>query len=465
MENLVRRIIASITLRAKKFAKDTNGNIGILFGLSAIPVFLAAGCAIDYARIANAKTNLVASLDSSALYAAAITDKTEAQMKDLARLHLNRNYTNTSDAALSAFDLHNFADRVEATGTVKVKTWFMSVGGISNVDVNASSQVMKSGTSIEVSLVLDVTASMNTSVGSGTKISNLRDAANNFVDKVVSSDQTQYYSKVALIPFSVGVNMGSSANADAARGTLTAGTCSMPGCAKYQFNFGGVPLPYGGTYSITNCVTERTGAQKYTDADVSSNPVGRHYAAAPPAYANDTDICNGIQPLVPLTSDRTVLHNAIDALVPGGGTAGQVGMAWGWYTISPTFGLWTGSSVPAAYPTASDNLKKIAVFMTDGDFTASYCDGVLILHSIVCGGATNGDPTDQALSLCSAMKAKGITIYTIGFDLGHSLPAARTFMANCATDSNKAFDAANSADLNAAFAAIAKNLMELRVSR
>jgi Flp pilus assembly protein TadG len=451
MENLVRRIIASITLRAKKFAKDTNGNIGILFGLSAIPVFLAAGCAIDYARIANAKTNLVASLDSSALYAAAITDKTEAQMKDLAKVYLNRNYTNTSDAALTAFDLHNFTDRVEATGTVKVKTWFMSVGGVTNVDVNASSQIMKSGTSIEVSLVLDVTGSMNASVGSGTKISNLRDAANSFVDTVVWSQQTPYYSKVAIIPFSYGVNMGASANA--ARGPLTAGTCSSPGCAYYQFNFGG---GYAGTYPGTNCVTERTGAQKYTDAAVSSNPVGRY-------YASNTSSCDVIQPLLPLTSDKTVLHNTINALVAGGGTAGQVGMAWGWYTISPTFGLWSGSSVPAAYPTAGDKLKKIAVFMTDGLFTATYCNGVL--YGYACSGASNGDPTDQALSLCSAMKAKGITIYTIGFDLAASGPKAIDFMHNCATDSKKAFLADDGTDLNAAFAAIAKNLMELRVSR
>ena len=114
MENLATGAIASLTRCAKKFAKNTKGNVAILFGLSAIPVFLAAGSAIDYARIANAKTNLVASLDSSALYAAAVTGKSEAEMKELARDYLNRNYTNASDAAVTAFDLHNYADRVEA---------------------------------------------------------------------------------------------------------------------------------------------------------------------------------------------------------------------------------------------------------------------------------------------------------------------------------------------------------------
>ncbi len=446
MENLVKGAFAPVWNLATKFARNTRGNVGILFGLSAIPVMLAAGAAIDFSRIANAKANLIASLDSSALYAAAIQGKTEAQMKELARTYLDKNYTDTADAELSAFELHNYADRVEAAGTVKVKTWFMSIGGITNVDVNATSQIMKAGNSIEVSLVLDVTGSM-----AGAKLESLKNAANDFVDTVVWDNQTPYYSKVAVIPFSFGVN--ASTYADAARGVLTSGTCTSPGCVNYKIVYS--------TYTAGNCVSERVGSEKYTDAAASSSPVGRLYEGG--IFASS--FCNGIQPLVPLTSDRSVLHNTINSLVAGGGTAGQVGMAWGWYTISPNFGLWSGSRVPAAYPTASVKLKKIAVFMTDGDFNIAYCNG--IESSNWQGGpscaATNGDPTDQAQSLCTAMKAKDITIYTIGFQL--STTKAVNFMHDCATDGTKAFDASSNADLQAAFSSIAQNLLELRVSK
>jgi Flp pilus assembly protein TadG len=441
MQKLVKSAFSSLLQKVKKFPKDQAGNIGILFGLSAIPIFLAAGSAIDFSRVANAKANLIAGLDSSALYAAAITGKTEAQMKTLARTYLDQNYKNTSDAEIIDFDLHNYADRVEVTGKVKVKTWFMSVGGITNVDVPADSQIMKAGNSIEVSLVLDVTGSM-----AGSKLTSLQSAANSFVDTVVWSNQTPYYSKVAVIPFSVGVNVDT--YADAARGTLTSGTCTTPGCTTYKFYNSGWKY-----YPATKCVSERIGSQKYTDAAVSSNPVGR-------LYDSSAATCDGIQPLVPLTSDKTVLHNTINNLVANGGTAGQVGMAWGWYTISPTFGLWSGTSTPAAYPTASTKLKKIAVFMTDGDFNVSYCNG--LRDGLVCS-ATNGDETAQALSLCTAMKAKDITIYTIGFQLTGS--TAINFMHNCATDTTKAFDADNESDLQAAFSEIAKNLLELRVSK
>jgi Flp pilus assembly protein TadG len=447
MQKFATKAMASLLQCARKLGKSQAGNVGMLFGLSAIPIFLAAGSAIDYSRIANAKSNLVASLDSSALYAAAITGKTEAEMKVLARNYLDKNYTNTGDAEITAFDLHNYADRVEVTGSVKVKTWFMSVGGITNVDVPAESQIMKAGNSIEVSLVLDVTGSM-----AGSKLTSLKNAANSFIDTVVWDNQTPYYSKLAIVPFSIGVNADT--YADAARGTLTAGTSTSPGFANYKFNYGGSNKTYVGT----KCVTERIGTAAYTDAAASSNKVGRLYLATSAA-------CDGIAKIVPLTSNRTTLHTVVNSLVATGGTAGQVGLSWGWYMISPNFGLWSGASTPAAYPAAGVRLKKIAVFMTDGDFNTAYCNGVIGLNYGTPGvcNATNGDPTVQAQTLCTAMKAQNITVYTIGFQLPSA--AAVNFMNNCASGSSKFYDAANEADLQAAFAEIAQNLLDLRVSK
>jgi hypothetical protein len=136
--------------------------------------------------------------------------------------------------------------------------------------------------------------------------------------------------------------------------------------------------------------------------------------------------------------------------------------------VSPTFGLWSGLSEPKPYGTAK--LKKIVVFMTDGDFNTAYCKGVLsddynggasTGDQINCN-ASNGDPTAQAQQVCSAIKSQGITLYTIGFELPNN--TARNFMRDCATDTTKAFDAANSTELQAAFAQIAQNLLSLRVS-
>ena len=98
---------------------------------------------IDYSRISNAKANLTAALDSSALYAAATTGKTEAELKVLARAYVEQNYISSDGAELTAFDLHDYADRVEITGTVQVKTWIMRIVGVTTVEVPVSSQIMK----------------------------------------------------------------------------------------------------------------------------------------------------------------------------------------------------------------------------------------------------------------------------------------------------------------------------------
>jgi Flp pilus assembly protein TadG len=449
MQKSITAIVTSVAKKMKKFPKDQAGNVGILLGLSIIPLILAAGSAIDYSRIANAKSNLVSALDSSALYAASLTGKTEAEMTTLAQNYFNQNYTNTSDAPAGEITLHNYADKVTVSGTVDVKTWFMSVASITHIEVPSQSEVMKSGSSIEVSLVLDQTGSMG-----GQKLTDLKAAAKSFIDTVIWTDQNPYYAKAALVPFTFAVNPGTYATQ--ARGTYLAGTNATPGYANLSFKDSGGT---NRTFPITNCVSERLGADATTDASPSGAPVGR-------VYDNAQTDCNNIPAIIPLTNDKTVLKTAIDNMVAGGSTAGQIGMAWGYYMVSPTFGLWSGASAPGSY--TQDHLKKIVVFMTDGDFNTAYCKGVPSSNysggntAINCN-ATLGDPTAQAQQICSSIKARDITLYTIGFQLPNN--TAKTFMANCATDSSKSFDAADSAQLQAAFAAIAQNLLELRVSR
>ena len=70
--------------------------------------------------------------------------------------------------------------------------------------------------------------------------------------------------------------------------------------------------------------------------------------------------------------------------------------------------------------------------MTDGDFNTPYCTGVISKDATTGSGAagdhidcnaTNGNSFYQAEELCTAMKAKGITVYTVGFDRRHDQTA------------------------------------------
>ena len=238
--------------------------------------------------------------------------------------------------------------------------------------------------------------------------------------------------------------------------------CTTAGCEFYFFNNNS-----GGTrtHRISSCATERIGANAYTDVAPSTSLVGRQY----PVSGNP---CPSAA-ITPLSSDKTALKNTINSYTVAGSTAGHIGMAWGWYMVSPNFAyLWPNASEkPAAYGTAK--LNKIVVLMTDGAFNTTYCNGVISADAgsgsgsnsdhINCN-ATNGSPYTQAQTLCTNMKAQGVIVYTVGFDIGDSQEAQQV-LANCASSPGNAYLPATGAELKDSFKAIAQSISNLRLSK
>lgn len=219
------------------------------------------------------------------------------------------------------------------------------------------------------------------------------------------------------------------------------------------------------THKISNCVTERVGAQAYTEVAPSSASswVGRHYPDINGACISDT--------IMPLTSNAAAVKSRIDAFTVSGSTAGQIGIAWGWYMVSPNWNSLWPAGAAAEYNTA-ETLKAV-VIMTDGEFNTPYCNGVISRQAgsgsgsnnakIDCN-ATNGDPFAQSASLCTAMKAQGVVVYTVGFGIASGGDAA-AMLANCASTPDNFFLPANGGDLSQAFAAIGRSISQLRISK
>jgi hypothetical protein len=124
-----------------------------------------------------------------------------------------------------------------------------------------------------------------------------------------------------------------------------------------------------------------------------------------------------------------------------------------WRSAVKTAGLGDG---PAAVN--PDKLSKVAILMTDGQFNTAYA-------------GTSGNNNDQgdtargnAESICANMKADGIQIYTIGFDLDDrdmkpiERQEARDVLKNCASEDTATvkhfFDVSTGAELDQAFQAI-----------
>ena len=553
-------------IRTSSFKRSEDGNIAMLFGLT-LPLFLLfAGGAVDFSRHNAVRADLIESLDAAGLAIAQldaangpeIRSLTEAErteyLKDFGRDFFDENFSHdgiVEDLEVD-FDIDNLTITPRASGRLKTLLLgvadrvFQGSSAFTYISIDSDTQITRAASGdTEVALILDTTGSM----ASDNRIEDLKAAAKEFVDVLIREDQTDFYSKVAIVPYGGSVKVGS--HALAARGPIaapksitainknsrvtitapdhgftdgafvrisgvngmtqvnntgenvyvvrnaTANTfqirhvnessgastgswvdssgwstytnggsiyCTTPGC---QYNFF---LSDSGDdwrlFQITDCVSERTGVDAYTDQSVAASKVGRVYARLDNPYVCPPSEVAG------LTSDKEDLNDTIDDLAANGNTGGHIGIAWGWYTVSPNFSdLFPGDSAPAAYD--NDEVAKSVVIMTDGEYNSSYCNGVVSQTSTSGSGgssdkincdAPNGHSYDQALALCDAMKDQGIVVYTVGFKIVDSVNA-RNMMRQCATSPAHEYLAEDGAALKRHFAAIAQAISQLHVSR
>jgi hypothetical protein len=243
--------------------------------------------------------------------------------------------------------------------------------------------------------------------------------------------------------------------------------CTVQACDYLRFTNANNTIK---VFPISTCVSERPGANAYTDAAPSTTLLGRVYPAASP-MGSTTNPC--LTPVIaPLSDNKTQLKSSVDALAAGGSTGGHIGIAWAWYLLSPNFSyLFPSVSKPAAYGT--DHLYKVLILMTDGEYNSSYCTGVISQDSTSGSGsandhincdAPNGHAYEQSDELCDAIKAAGIIVYTVGFNVNSSVNA-QNLVANCATSMDHAYYPDTGAELKTTFQLIAQEISELRLSQ
>jgi hypothetical protein len=174
--------------------------------------------------------------------------------------------------------------------------------------------------------------------------------------------------------------------------------------------------------------------------------------------------------VLPLSSDYDEVSSAISRLEPTGLTAGHVGVAWGWYMLSPEWAPLLTAAEPAAYhPTT----RKVVIFLTDGqnNGTAHSIYGVRSLgHNSPTNpnpkpdtAANDASPNTQQLALCENMKQANVEIFTVGFGLWNG--PALELLETCATSSNHFYKAEDSESLYQVFDSIRRQLGLLYIAR
>ena len=123
--------------------------------------------------------------------------------------------------------------------------------------------------------------------------------------------------------------------------------------------------------------------------------------------------------------------------------------------LSPDWSFWPAAN--RGLPYTDTRAVKSVILMTDGMFNTSYKNG----NQNSLDPLAPGSSSYQALQLCAAMKARGITVYTVAFQA----PAdAEALLQTCAS-AGSAFNAASNNELRRVFREIANRIAGLRISR
>ncbi len=431
----------------KRFGSDRSGNVGIMFALLSMPMMGLMGAALDLSRAISTKTQLQAIVDAAALSGAveyrhsgdpaAVENRIENMVaNEVAGMGLSLdkgsgNGAQGGDVILSDAEFNAGSSTIAPVLSTNVPTTVLKIFGYDDIPVEVTTTAQLSGKNLELSVMLDVTGSMY-----GTKLANLKLASNDLLD-MFRVNLTAGTTRIALVPFSESVNLGPG----------LAGTVRAYPSRTKKFQ----PRGRGNqrwTYNLTTCVTERNGNHRFTN---DAPGPGRYMS---PMYSSNGS-CRPSQQIVPLTSDENFLRTVVDGLYAGGSTAGHLGTAWAWYTISETWAdVFDAGSKPA--PADPDKLIKASILMTDGAYNTEYCRGVN--DSTINCNSPNGNSAAQAEALCRSMKEDGVVIYAVGFGISQG-SSQDTLLKNCASGADKYFVPYDGDALREAFQEIGRQLV------
>lgn len=217
--------------------------------------------------------------------------------------------------------------------------------------------------------------------------------------------------------------------------------------------------------------TSKYGASKPSGTfNLDSSAYGGPYNKGPNAGCS-------LQPVVPLTTDTAKINTAIGKMNAIGETNIAMGLLWGFNTLTPEHAYFSAGLTPGAYPQEGDKLRKIIILMTDGENTfntpqkgsaGSFYSGLGYIWQGVLGitsGSSSARTTamnNRLSSLCTAVKDKGVLIYTVRVEVK---TGSSDLLRNCASKPEMFYDVQSVSQLTAVFDTIAGSIDNLRIAK
>jgi len=495
----------SIAHFARRLAQCQRAGISIMVATAATVLALSSLLAIDVARAHMALNRLQTATDAATLAATRDIDSPtlDQDIHQIFDANFPPGYLGSNPAEITTVMDHQngLVQQVHLSVTLELPSPIASIvrlGGSNMHILKTEARAERRTFGSELALVLDNTGSMYWN----DKIGSLRRASQILLNVLFGGRESVPNLYVAVVPYTAQVNIG----------TRHANWVRDPSASPREPHAWSDYLPT----AWKGCVLARPAPLDQTDAppaEAAFDPVfwpsviehglygyyhegkvpnhyyyeGADYNIWPDlagliheaaGYANPVGPnMNCPDPITPLTASYTELSAAVQRQVHwwNGGTMTNVGLVWGWRTLSARWqGMWlheSGQPIATArpLPTTADSNTKIIVLMTDGN------NEWVGMHMTAYGRpdwglATPESLDDRMLAMCSAIKAEGILIYTVTF--GDSVSnSTRDLFTNCASGEHehpfypgpKYFHAPDEAELTATFRNIGGQLSELRI--
>jgi Flp pilus assembly protein TadG len=340
--------------RLEDFKRDESGAFSLVMVGMFTSIILIGGTAIDLLRYEQVRSSLQYSLDRAVLAAASMRQTQDpasvvndymSKVEALGSFNVTMNDANTNVSLTSR--------SVSAEVTASYSTYFLRIAGMNAIDVSATSSASEEIPNMEISLVLDVSGSME-----GAKLTSLKSAANTFVDTIIDVDSDALTS-ISLVPYASNVS-------------LPQNMWNLYNVTELQNNSRCVIFD-NGSYS-TPGVSTSDPLRQLMDFDEKDSYTWKHHEQCKTS-TNAVDYYTGqtltLSEISPLMTDPTAIKAKINAMDAIGSTAGHIGTKWGLALLDPAaqgVGTMVGGSVadrPAAYDEAG--VLKVMVVMTDGE--------------------------------------------------------------------------------------------------
>ena len=361
-------IKAGFSQAIRQFSHREDGAI-ISFALLAIVMMLMiTGLAVDVMRAEEKRTSIQYTQDRAVLAAASLRQNLSAQdiIDDYFLKEGLQDVTPTADV-VNELNLRRVTVAYDDSNMPSINTMFPGLLGIDTLATSASSGAEDGIGKVEISLVLDVSGSMrNSSVSGGTKINDLKTAANDFVDTLLEDDSAPNTYSISIVPYSTQVTAGEE--------LLDNYNVTNEHASSYCVDF--ASSDFNSTSISTSALLQRTGHfathNHVPDAWYDAIPVKWQ------RWSCSTDDTPG-RKILPLAGNATQLHDYIDDLVATGMTSTEIGIKWGTALLDPSTQDVVSNLVDTndidsgldgrPYSYTESDVRKVMVVMTDGENT------------------------------------------------------------------------------------------------